>query len=185
MLIHTFKALHLIGMVTWFAGLFYLVRLFVYHAEAREMPEEKGNILIEQYKIMQRRLFYIITWPGMVITWICGIGMLVANPLYFGVEGHPAIWLHVKLTFVVALTVYHLVCGKWMRDLANGKSKLKGGHFRMLNEVATLILVAVVFLAVVRQMTNFAYLFGGVVAFGVLLFVGIKVYKRIRQGNSE
>ena len=185
MLILTLKALHLIAMVTWFAGLFYLVRLFVYHAEAGEMPPEQGKILANQYKIMERRLFYIITWPGMVITWICGIGMLIKNPLYFGTAEHPAWWLYIKLALVVGLTVYHLICGKWMRDLAAGTSTLTGKHFRMLNEVATLILVAVVFLAVMRNLVNFLYGFLGLVLFGILLFLGIRLYKRIRENQEQ
>ena len=185
MLILTLKALHLIAMVTWFAGLFYLVRLFVYHAESRELPIEKGQILVEQYMTMERRLFYIITWPGMVLTWLCGVGMLIANPLYLGTREHLAWWLYIKLALVLILTVYHLICGKWMRELAGGKSTYTGKHFRMLNEVATIILVAVVFLAVMRNLMNFLYGFVGIVLFVVLLFLGIRLYKRIRENQRR
>ena len=168
-------------MVTWFAGLFYLLRLFVYHAEARDKSRAEREILEKQYALMERRLFYIITWPGMVITWICGIGMLIKNPLYLGTLEKPAWWIIIKLGFVVGLTVYHLWCGKWMRDLKEGTSKITGGQFRMLNEVATIGLVAVVFLAVMRNLTNFFYGFAGLMGFGILLFLGIRLYKRLRE----
>src|SRR5690242_12359591 len=110
-----FKALHLIFMVTWFAGLFYLVRLFVYHREAESKPSPIKEALQEQYALMERRLYYIITWPGMVLTVIFGTLLIISNPSYLDV------WLYVKLGMVLLLILYHLYCGELMKDLKEGK----------------------------------------------------------------
>lgn len=168
------KALHIIGFVTWFAGLFYLVRLFVYHAEAAAKAEPERSILKKQFALMEWRLFYIITWPGMVLTLICGISMIVINPYYL--QG----WMHLKLTLVAALVVYHFWCGEQMKKLAAGKP-VNGGGMRMMNEVATLLLVAIVFLAVMRSLENFLYGFLGFIAFAALMFAGIALYKKLRR----
>ena len=172
------KALHLIGMVTWFAGLFYLVRLFVYHAETDEMEQPEREILSNQYGLMERRLFTIITTPGMVITWICGLFMLHLNPGYLGEP-----WLPIKLGLVVLLTLYHFWCGRLMRQLIEGRNRLSSQKFRMLNEAPTLLLVGIIFLAVLKNLTNVGIWAGGLVAFGLLLFAGIRIYKKMRQSH--
>ena len=111
-----FKALHLIGIVVWFAGLFYLVRLFVYHAEAREQPEPAQTILKKQYELMEKRLYNIITTPGMAVTVAMALGLIYTEPgiLKSG-------WLHIKLSFVALLLIYHFYCGRIMRQLAKGE----------------------------------------------------------------
>ena len=101
-LIYTFKSLHIIGFVTWFAGLFYLARIFVYHVEANDKPETERNILQAQYNIMAERLYKIITNPAIIITWLFGIGMLVLNPAYL--QGG---WMHAKFLLVFLLSGYH------------------------------------------------------------------------------
>ena len=172
------KAFHIIFVVCWFAGLFYLVRLFVYHAEAEQEEEPKRSILKEQYEIMESRLYYIITWPGMVITAAMGGALLYFSP-WLMKDG----WMHVKLTFIVVLIGYHFYCGRVMNQLKAGTNKLTGRHFRMLNEAPTLLLVAIVFLAVLKNSTNFLYGVGGLIAFGMLLMLGIRVYRKIREGS--
>jgi len=104
-----FKAFHIIGVVVWFAGLFYMVRLFVYHAEASQEPEPAQTILKNQYEIMEKRLYNIITTPGMVVTVAMAIGLLVTEP-----EVLKDSWLHIKLAFVAALLIYHFYCGRIM-----------------------------------------------------------------------
>jgi putative membrane protein len=141
-----FKAFHLIGVVVWFAGLFYLVRLFVYHAEASQEPEPAQTILKNQYQIMEKRLYHIITTPGMVVTVAMAIGLLITEPELLRDR-----WLHIKLAFVAALIVYHFYCGRIMRQLAAGQCNWSGQHFRALNEAPTVLLVAIVLLAVFKN----------------------------------
>jgi putative membrane protein len=141
-----FKAFHLIGVVVWFAGLFYLVRLFVYHAEASQEPEPAQTILKKQYEIMEKRLYNIITTPGMVVTVAMAIGLLTTEPEVLK-DG----WLHIKLGFVAALLVYHYYCGRIMRQLAAGQCNWSGQQFRALNELPTLFLVVIVLLAVFKN----------------------------------
>lgn len=177
------KALHIIGFVTWFAGLFYLVRLFIYHAESNERkPASERAILNAQYEIMERRLYGIITNPAMMITWIGGLSMLAIGYLSDAAPNHlTSGWLHVKLLFVIGLTWYHLYCKRLMIRLRNGENTLSSERLRGVNEVPTIILVAVVLLAVYKNLLDFGYAFAGLLAFGISLFVGIKVYKRNRQ----
>ncbi|MCL4128672.1 UNVERIFIED_CONTAM: hypothetical protein GTU68_023245 [Idotea baltica] len=176
MLLFFLKALHIIGFVTWFAGLFYLVRMFVYHVEAESDVEPKRTILIDQFKLMQRRVYYIICMPAVIITWSAGTAMLFANTAYLS-QG----WIQVKLLLVVLLTIYHHSCKSIMNKLAAGTMSWTSTQFRQFNEVPTLFLVAIVLLAVYRTSLNALYAFIGLVLFGVLLQIGIKSYKKYRD----
>ena len=108
----TVKALHIIFVVSWFAGLFYIVRLFIYHTEAQRKGEPDRSILSEQYKIMQGKLWWIITTPAMILTVIFGTWMIILVPAYLD-----APWMQVKLSFVALLLFYHFVCQKILFDL--------------------------------------------------------------------
>jgi len=174
-----FKALHLIFMVTWFAGLFYLVRLFVYHREAEGKPEPIKEALQAQYTIMERRLYYIITWPGMVLTAIFGTLMIIANPAVLD------LWLYIKLGMVLLLIIYHVYCGELMKDLKEGKCTLKPMHFRLLNEGPTILLFGIITLAVFKNLADFAIVFAGLVGLGVVLFIATKLYKSAREKRGE
>ncbi len=135
------KAFHLIFMVTWFAGLFYLPRLFVYHAMAED---EIGR---ERFKIMERKLYFGIMTPGMLLTWLFGLWMLwdYAWDLY-GAQG----WLHVKLALLVCLVLYHLACGKWLLDFQRDRNVHSHVFYRWINEIPVLFLIAIVILATVK-----------------------------------
>lgn len=170
-----FKALHLIFMVTWFAGLFYLVRLFVYHREAAERENPVREALEAQYSLMERRLYYIITWPGMVLTLIFGTLMIVNNPAVLD------LWLYIKLGMVLLLVGYHVYCGELMKDLKEGKCNLKSFHFRLLNEGPTLLLFGIITLAVFKNLTDFAWVFAGLVGLGAVLFLAARLYKASRE----
>ncbi len=174
-----FKALHLIFMVTWFAGLFYLVRLFVYHREAESKPSPIKEALQEQYALMERRLYYIITWPGMVLTVVFGTLMIVANPAVLD------LWLYVKLGMVLLLVIYHVYCGELMKDLQEDKCTLKPFHFRLLNEAPTLLLFGIVTLAVYKNLSDFLAVFGGLVGLGIVLFIAARLYKSSREKRGE
>jgi protoporphyrinogen IX oxidase len=132
------KSFHVISMVTWFAGLFYLPRLFVYHADARD------PIGVERFELMERRLFAIMT-IGACATLAFGIAMLVAEPAYLAMG-----WLHLKLSLVVLLIVYHVYCYKFTRDFALGRNSRTAKWYRVFNELPSLLLIGIVILAVVK-----------------------------------
>ncbi|MFM7636918.1 MAG: CopD family protein [Crocinitomicaceae bacterium] len=170
------KALHIIFVVSWFAGLFYIVRLFIYHVEALKEEEPKQSILVDQYRIMQRRLWWIITTPAMLLTLVFGIWMLVLNPTLLKLG-----WMHLKLGFIVLLLIYHASCQVIMFRLANGEHTLTSAKLRVWNEVATLFLVAIVFIVVLKSSLNWVYGTLGFFGVGLLLMVGIQVYKKRRK----
>lgn len=175
-----FKAFHLIGVVVWFAGLFYLVRLFVYHAEASQQPEPAQTILKNQYQIMEKRLYHIITMPGMVVTVVMAIGLLTTEPEVLK-DG----WLHIKLAFVAALIVYHFYCGYLMRQLAAGKCAWSGQQFRALNEAPTVFLVAIVLLAVFKNNLPTDITAWGIFAMIIVMAATIQLYAKKRKRDKE
>lgn len=174
------KSLHLIFVITWFAGLFYIVRLFVYQIEANEMPSPEKEILQKQYKIMTYRLWYIITWPSAVLAVIFAISLLYLNPAFLEMP-----WMQVKLGFVALLFVYHYKCHLIYKDLQNDKVKYTSNFMRLWNEGATIILFAVVFLVILKNAINWIYGVVGIILFSVLITLGFKFYKRIREKKSE
>ncbi len=163
------KALHLIGMVSWMAGLFYWVRLFVYHAEASSQEQPVQETLKHQYTLMEGRVYRIILRPAVVITWLFGILMLTIQPLWLQQS-----WLLIKLIFVLALTAYTLYCRILGNRLADGTSTLSHVHFRIMNEVPTIILVAAVFLAVFKGNINWIYFSAGIGIFLALILAAIR-----------
>ena len=134
------KALHIIAMVAWFAGLFYLPRLFVYHADAQD------KVSHERFMIMERRLFYAIMWPAAFLTTLFGIWLISYNMRYYLTAG----WMHSKLLFVVLLWIYHVCCGHFIKEFARGSNKRKARFFRIMNEIPTLLLIGIVLLVVMK-----------------------------------
>ena len=135
------KALHLISMVTWFAGLFYLPRLFVYHAMSSD------RISIDRFKIMERKLYWGITTPGMVLTLGFGIWMLLSYAWAF--YGHSG-WLHAKLAVLVLMVIYHVQCGRWLLLFKRDQNRRSHVYYRWMNEVPVLFLVVIILLAVLK-----------------------------------
>ena len=174
------KSLHLIFVVTWFAGLFYIVRLFVYHAEAKQKPQPEQDILIKQYQLMQYRLWYIITWPSAILASIFAFWMLYYN---YGLIY--ADYFQVKLFFVFLLYLYHLKCHQIFKQLQNNEVKHSSSFFRIWNEGATIILFAVVFLIIVKNAINWIFGVVGIIVFSILLMLGYKLYKKIREKNNS
>ncbi len=175
-----FKAFHLIGIVVWFAGLFYLVRLFVYHAEASEQPEPAQTILKNQYQLMEKRLYNIITTPGMVVTVAMAIGLIYTEPgiLKSG-------WLHLKLGLVAVLIGYHFYCGRIMKKLAQDECKWTGQQFRALNEAPTVLLVSIVLLAVFKNNLPLDLTTWLIVALVVAMAASIQLYAKKRRKDKE
>lgn len=172
----SFKALHIIFMVSWFAGLFYIVRLFIYHTEAKDKPSQERKVLFNQFLIMEKKLWWIITTPAMILTLIFGVWMLIDSPFYLK-QG----WMHLKLSFIVLLLVYHFICQSILFQLKKKQFKWTSTGLRVWNEVATLVLVIVVFLVVLKD--NLSGVKATLIFFGVAiaLMLGIKFYKKIRK----
>ncbi len=136
----TIKAFHIIAMVAWFAGLFYLPRLFVYHADATD------KISIVRFKVMERRLYYGITWPAAILTTFLGVLLITYSPHYY----LKAIWMHLKLGLIVLLWSYHLFCGYFLKRFAKDKNTRSVNFYRFYNELPTLLLIAIVMLVVIK-----------------------------------
>ena len=167
------KSLHLIGVVSWMAGMFYLVRIMVYHAMAFERPEPERGTLARQYSLMEWKAYNIILKPAVVITWTFGTIMLCIQPAWLQ-QG----WMHVKLLFLVLLTGYTHYCKSHIRQLETGVSQFTHLHYRAFNEVPTIYLVGIVFLAVFKDGINYAGLFGGLAVFIGLIAWGIRKANR-------
>jgi len=170
------KALHIIFVVTWFAGLFYIVRLFIYHTEAEAKPEPEKSILQKQYKIMEKRLWYGITWPSMIFTLILGGWMLWENSSFL-----LQAYFILKLCFVGGLVLYHIQCHMMFKQLQHDVIKYSSFKLRLWNEVATLFLVAIVFLIVLKSNTGFIWGMLGMVVLAVTLTYAVKIYKKNRE----
>jgi len=173
------KSLHIIFVTTWFAGLFYIIRLFIYFKEAEDKTEPAKSILQKQYTLMSKRLWYIITWPSAILASIFAFWMLFLNPVFLTQK-----WMIIKLVFVVALYAYHGSCQVILNQLIKGSIKTSSFKLRIWNEVATIILFAVVFLVVLKNAINWIFGVLGIVMVSVLLMLGIKLYKRIRAHNN-
>lgn len=171
------KSLHIIFVVSWFAGLFYMVRLFIYDCEANDKAEPEKSIIQKQLQLMQNRLWWIITTPAMILTVIFGTWMIILNSDYYLKSS----WMHLKLGFVLLLLIYHFLCQKIMNNFKSGIYKWTTGKLRLWNEVATLFLVAIVFIVVMKNTMNWIYGTIGFFGTGMLLMVGIKIYKTIRK----
>ena len=174
------KSLHLIFVITWFAGLFYIVRLFVYQIEASEKSSPEREILQSQYKIMTYRLWYIITWPSAVLAIIFAIALLYLMPQWLEQP-----WMHVKLGFVFLLLMYHLKCHQFFTQLQKDQKKHTTNFMRLWNEGATLILFSVVFLAILKNAVNWIFGVFGIFLLSIMLMVGFKMYKRIRERKNQ
>lgn len=174
------KSLHLIFVITWFAGLFYIVRLFVYQIEAAGKPSPEKEILQRQYKIMAYRLWYIITWPSAVLAVLFAAALLYMMPEWLQ-QG----WMQVKLGFVFLLFLYHGKCQQIFSQLQKDDVRHTSNFMRLWNEGATIILFAVVFLAVMKNAVNWIYGVVGIILFSILIMLGFRFYKRIRERNGS
>ena|SRR4051812_47293019 len=175
------KALHIIFVVTWFAGMFYMPRLFIYNTEANQQAEAVRVILQKQFNVMMKRLWYGITWPSAVLTFILG-NTVMFNGKWNQTLLHPAgRWLLVKLFFVIALYLYHFTLHNIFKQQLNGRFNYSSQQLRVWNEVATVFLIAIVMLAVVKQSLSFVWGLLGLLLFIVVLLSAIRIYKAIRE----
>ncbi len=169
------KALHIIFVVCWFAGLFYMVRLFVYTSEAYLKEEPAKSILTQQLLIMQKKLWFIISWPSAILTTIFGLWMLFLNPVLLTLP-----WMWLKLIFVGLLWLYHLQCHYIYKQQLAGVHKRTSFKLRLFNEGGTVLLVAIVFLVVVKSTGGLVWGMLGLFIFAALLMGGVFLYKKHR-----
>ncbi|WP_370390406.1 CopD family protein [uncultured Winogradskyella sp.] len=174
------KSLHLIFIITWFAGLFYIPRLFVYQIEAFHKPSPDKEILGKQLKLMAKRLWYIITWPSAILSTIFAVWLLILMPVWLQ-QG----WMHVKLTFVLLLFFYHYQTHIYFKQLQNDVVRKSSNFMRIWNEGATFILFAVVFLVILKSSLNWIFGVVGIVVLAILIMLGFRVYKSIRAKNPD
>ncbi|MGZ3883879.1 MAG: CopD family protein, partial [Bacteroidia bacterium] len=170
------KALHIIFVVCWFAALFYIVRLFIYATEAQQKEEPAKTILTEQLLLMQKKLWNIIGWPAMIGTFIFGGWMYFENTAYYFSQP----WMWMKLVFVTFLFIYHLRCQIILKSQRAGKFTLSSFRLRLFNELATVFLVAIVFLVVVKSTGSLIWSMVGLCGFAGLLMLTVFLYKRMR-----
>ncbi len=168
------KALHIIFIVTWFSGMFYIVRLFIYNREANDKTDPEKTILQKQFTIMIKRLWLGITWPSAIITLCFGLTLLHLYPVM-------TTWLWIKLGFVVLLYCYHLSLHVIYKQQASGTFKYSSQQLRLWNEVATVFLICIVMLAMVKQAMSLVYGVAGLILLIVLLMSAIKIYKMLRK----
>ncbi|NQV52791.1 MAG: CopD family protein [Flavobacteriales bacterium] len=169
------KALHIIFVVSWFAGLFYMVRLFIYHTEAEAKVEQEKSILQAQFKVMEYRLWYIITWPAAILATVFGYWLVYEMNLWT----QP--WMMVKMGLTTLLWIYHLITHRIFLDYRQNRVNWTSRKLRMWNEVATLWLVSIVFVVVLKGTMDWIYGTIGFFAVGMLLMLGIRLYRRMNK----
>lgn len=178
------KALHIIFVVTWFAGLFYMPRLFIYNTEAGEKDPLEAGILRAQFKIMMKRLWYGITWPSAVMTLFLGTSVMLMggwDKILFQPEGR---WFLFKWIFVLCLFAYHFSLHAIFKQEMKNEYRYSSTQLRLWNEVATIFLFAIIMLVVVKQSISLVWGLGSLLALILVLMVAIRVYKKIRENKS-
>ena len=178
------KSLHIIFIVTWFAGMFYIVRLFIYNTEANEKPEPERSILQRQFSIMIRRLWFGITWPSAILTLVFGPWVMLNGNWDRTLGDASGRWLLIKLVFVLLLYVYHFTLHSIFKQEAHGVFKYSSQQLRIWNEVATIFLVPIVMLATVKNTISWVWGLVGLFGFVIVLMSAIKIYKAMRTKSE-
>jgi len=173
------KALHIIFVVSWFSALFYIVRLFIYAREAQDKEPEARSVLTVQLQLMQKRLWYFIGWPAMILSLVFGLWMLILNPALLT---QPWMWL--KLIAVGLLMLYHLECQRILKQQKQGVYKLSSFKLRLFNELATVFLVSIVFLVVLKSTSGFIWGTLGLFVFAAVLMGSVMLIRK-RNKNEE
>lgn len=174
------KAIHIIFVICWMSGLFYMPRLFIYHTEARDKGREAYDVLHREFSKMEKLLWWVITTPAMYVTVISALVMLFYSPGLLSMG-----WMHVKLTFVLGMIIYHFTCQNIMYKLAKEESKLTSTKLRLFNEVATVLLFAIVFTVVLKSALNWIFGVVGLLVLSIFLMMAVKLYKKFRNKNTS
>ncbi len=173
------KALHIIFVVSWFAGLFYMIRLYIYEVEAQKKEEPERSILTNQFRIMESRLWNIITWPAAILTVVFGVWMVILAELW------TSPWMMLKFGLVAGLLLYHIASYRMFLNFKKGIYKTTSLKLRLWNEIATLFLFAIVFVVVFKDTSSWVWGVLGIVVLGVVLMLATKLYKKKREKNGE
>ena len=173
-----FKALHIIFVVSWFAGLFYMPRLLVYHTEAQNKAEAIKEALSAEFQKMEKLLWNAIMVPAMWLTLITGATMIYLTPGWLS-QG----WMHMKLTFVLGLVGYHFFTRKLILEIQKGQFRFSSMQLRLWNEVATIFLFSIVFLVVLKNSVDWIWGVLGLIAFAVIIMSAVKIVKKIRENK--
>lgn len=173
------KAIHIVFVVSWFAALFYIVRLFIYATEAQEKDAVARPILTQQLLTMQRKLWYIIGWPAAIGTHVFGWWMVMTNAGVYLAQP----WMWIKIIAVVLLSFYHLQCQRIFKQQRMGVYKNSSFKLRLFNELATVFLVAIVFLVVVKSQSGMLWGLLGLIAFAGIMVLMVYLYKRSREAQ--
>ena len=172
------KAVHIIFVTSWFAGLFYLPRLFVYHTASIEKSDLERSIIQEQFKKMEKILFNAIMVPAMWLTVVSGITLVYLTWWdSFAAYG----WLHLKLGFVIGLIIYHFYCRILILELRQDKFRFSSFQLRLFNEIATIFLFAIVFLVVLKNSVDWIWGIVGLFTFAIVIMLAVRIVKRIRE----
>lgn len=174
------KAVHIIFVICWMAGLFYMPRLFIYHTEAKGKTDSEYRVLHTQFSIMENRLWWIITTPAMYITVVSALLMLYVNPGLLSMG-----WMQMKLLFVGGMVFYHFKTQRIMSQLRDERSTWTSARLRMWNEVSTILLFAIVFVVVLKSALNWIFGVSGLLGLTVVLMLLVKAYKRYRKSKGE
>ena len=166
------KAVHVIFIVSWFAGLFYMPRLFIYHTESQEKNKEVARLFSLQFQVMEQKLWRIITTPAMILSLLSGIGLILINPGWLSQT-----WMQIKLVMVLLLVIYHYFTYRIYKEMQADLFTWTSNSLRMWNEGATLLLVAIVFLVVLKN--GFSWIWGiiGIILLGFILTIAIRLYR--------
>lgn len=174
-----FKALHIIFVVSWFAGLFYMPRLFVYHTEALQKPDLERHVLFGQFAKMEKLLWNAIMTPACWLTLLFGSIMIYLNPAWLD-QG----WMQLKLAFVGGLLAYHFYTLKILRELQQEKFRFTSFQLRLFNEIATIFLFSIVFLVVLKNTVDWLYGVLGLVAFAIMIMTAVRIVKSVRKKRT-
>ncbi|RZL58549.1 MAG: protoporphyrinogen IX oxidase [Pedobacter sp.] len=170
-----FLAVHIVFVISWMAGLFYILSLFIYHTEANEKLEPEKSILIKQFTKMEATLWKIIATPAMIISVLAGISMLTLHPGLLQAD-----WMHVKLGFVVGLLIYHFICQNIVKQLKNNQFKMTSFQLRLWRELATIFMIAIVFIVILKSAINWVYGLIGIMGIAMAIMIAVKLYKNYR-----
>ncbi|CAG5010353.1 hypothetical protein DYBT9275_04699 [Dyadobacter sp. CECT 9275] len=175
-----FKALHIIFVVSWFAGLFYMPRLFVYHTEAREKPSPEKEILFAQFIKMEKLLWNAIMTPACWLALIFGSVMLYLSPAWLEQD-----WMRLKLLFVLGLLAYHSYTRKILLEIRQEKFRYTSAQLRLYNEIATIFLFSIVFLVVLKNTVDWLWGVLGLVIFAIVIMAAVRVVKGLREKTKD
>jgi putative membrane protein len=175
-----FLAIHIVFVISWMAGLFYILSLFIYHTEANDKPEPEKSILQKQFVKMEATLWKIIATPAMIISVLAGASMLTLHPFLLQMD-----WMLVKLAFVIGLLVYHFICQNIVKQLKNNQYKLTSFQLRLWRELATIFMIAIVFVVILKNAINWIYGLIGIMGVAMAIMIAVKLYKNYRKRNNQ